>query len=57
MINELAVMDMAIVMVSSELPEILAMCDRFVIMARGTVVGELDKENATQEAVIAACFA
>ena len=56
MINELATMGMAIIMVSSELPEILAMCDRYVIMAHGTVVGELMKEEATQEAVIAACF-
>ena len=57
MINELAKMGIAVIMVSSELPEILAMCDRFVIMAHGTVVGELNKEDATQEAVIAACFA
>ncbi len=57
MINELAAMGIAIIMVSSELPEILAMCDRFVVMAHGTVVGALDKSEATQEAVIARCFA
>jgi ABC-type sugar transport system ATPase subunit len=56
MINDLAQMGVAVIIVSSELPEILAMCDRFVVMAHGTVVGELNKEEATQEAVIGLCF-
>lgn len=56
MINELAEMGVAVIIVSSELPELLAMCDRFVVMAHGTVVGELNKDEATQEAVIGLCF-
>jgi D-xylose transport system ATP-binding protein len=57
LINKLAEMGISIIMVSSELPELLAMCDRFVILAHGTVVGELDKNEATQESVMVKCFA
>ena len=34
-------------MISSELPELMAMSDRFVVMAEGRVAGELSKEEAT----------
>ena len=57
LINKLAEMGISIIMVSSELPELLAMCDRFVILAHGTVVGELNKSEATQETVMVKCFA
>lgn len=57
LINKLAAMGISIIMVSSELPEILAMCDRFIVMAHGMTVGELLKSEATQESVMSKCFA
>jgi rhamnose transport system ATP-binding protein len=40
-------------MISSELPEILGMSDRIAVMHGGTVVGILDRAEATQEKVLA----
>ena len=57
LINEMTAMGISIIMVSSELLELLAMCDRFVILARKTTVGELDKSEATEESVMVKCFA
>ena len=57
LINTMAGMGISIIMVSSELPELLAMCDRFVILAHGKTVGELLKSEATQETVMVKCFA
>ena len=54
--NELLAEGISIIMVSSELPELLGMCDRFVVMQGGKVVGELDKEEATQESIMNLCF-
>jgi ABC-type sugar transport system ATPase subunit len=39
-------------MISSELPEVLGMSDRIVVMRAGRVVGELSREEATQERVL-----
>src|SRR5207302_9839508 len=50
---DLARRGLAIVMISSELPEILGMSDRIVVMHAGTVVGTLEREQATQEKVLA----
>jgi len=47
---------MAILMISSDLPEILSQADRILVMAKGRVVGELDGDQATEEAVIAMAF-
>src|SRR4029453_4527466 len=41
-----------ILMISSELPEILGMSDRIAVMHGGTVVGTLDRAEATQEKVL-----
>ena len=49
---ELAGRGMAILMISSELPEILGMSDRIAVMYGGTIVGVLDRETATQEAIM-----
>ena len=40
-------------MISSELPEILGMCDRIYVMSEGRIVGELSAEEATQERIMA----
>ena len=54
--NELLAEGISIIMISSELPELLGMCDRFMVMRGGRIVGELDKENATQESIMNLCF-
>jgi len=49
---DLAGRGLAILMISSELPEILGMSDRIAVMYGGTIAGVLDRETATQEAVL-----
>src|SRR5207245_3026740 len=51
--GELAAKGLAILMISSELPEILGMSDRVVVMRRGTVAAILDRAAATQERILA----
>jgi rhamnose transport system ATP-binding protein len=53
LIGELAERGLAILMVSSELPEVLGMSDRIAVMRGGTIVGTLDRAGATQEKVLA----
>jgi putative multiple sugar transport system ATP-binding protein len=43
---------MSIIMISSELPEVLGMSDRVYVMAGGKIVGELSREEATQEKIM-----
>jgi putative multiple sugar transport system ATP-binding protein len=51
-INELAASGKAIVFISSEMPELLGMCDRILVMAEGRFVGELPAAEASQEAIM-----
>ena len=51
-INELAEAGAAIVMVSSDLPELLGMADRILVMRRGKLVAELNAKQTTQEEVL-----
>lgn len=51
-INELAEAGAAIVMVSSDLPELLGMADRILVMRRGHIVAELDAKKTSQEEVL-----
>ena len=53
----LAARGLGIVMISSELPEILGMSDRIAVMHRGTVRGVLDRADATQPAILALALA
>jgi rhamnose transport system ATP-binding protein len=53
LIQELAERGLAIVMISSELPEILGMSDRIAVMHAGTVSGIIPRADATQDAIIA----
>jgi rhamnose transport system ATP-binding protein len=53
LMGELAARGLAIVMISSELPEILGMSDRIAVMHAGTIVGVLDRAEATPEKVLA----
>ncbi len=52
LINEFAAQGIAIVMISSDLPELLNMCDRFVVMAEGRIAGELSKEEANNVSIM-----
>jgi rhamnose transport system ATP-binding protein len=52
LMGDLAERGMAILMISSELPEILGMSDRIAVMHGGTIVGTLDRAGATQEAIL-----
>src|SRR5262249_48311165 len=52
LMTELAGQGVAILMISSELPEILGMSDRIAVMSSGTVVKILDREEATQDKIL-----
>ena len=52
LMNQLVESGKAIIMISSELPEVLGMSDRLVVLSGGEMVGELDRENATAEEVM-----
>ncbi|MCL1855766.1 MAG: sugar ABC transporter ATP-binding protein [Clostridia bacterium] len=52
LMNQLAAEGKAIIMISSELPELLRMSDRIVVMCEGNKTGELDIEGVTQERVM-----
>ncbi len=51
-INELAAQGKAVVMISSEMPELLGMCDRIYVMNEGAFVGELSAAEASQERIM-----
>ncbi|MFO1049399.1 MAG: ATP-binding cassette domain-containing protein [Geminicoccaceae bacterium] len=51
-IADLARQGLAIVLISSELPELLGMCDRIVVMREGRVTAEMPAAEATQESVL-----
>lgn len=51
-INNLAEQGKSIIFISSELPELMAMCDRFFVVAEGHIAGELSKEEATESRIM-----
>ncbi|MGW2344053.1 sugar ABC transporter ATP-binding protein [Streptomyces sp. NPDC001661] len=53
LINELTAAGHAVLMISSDLPEVLGMSDRVLVMAQGRIAGELAAEDATQDSVMA----
>lgn len=52
LIIDLANKGKTVLMVSSEMPELLGVCDRIVVMSGGRVAGEVDARNTTQEAIM-----
>jgi len=52
LINQLAEEGKSIIVISSELPEILGICDRIYVMNEGRIVGELSREEASQKAIM-----
>ena len=55
--NDMVAQGKAVVMISSELPELLGMCDRIYVMNEGEMVGEFTKEEATQEKIMSVILA
>ena len=51
-INDLVAAGKSVIMISSELPEILGMSDRIYVMNEGRIAGELSREEATQESIM-----
>jgi L-arabinose transport system ATP-binding protein len=56
-IEELAESGVAVLVISSELPEVLGLADRIVVMQQGHVTGELDRGEASEEAILALAMA
>jgi len=50
--NDLVQQGMSIIMISSELPEVLGMSDRVYVVSAGKITGELPIEEATQEKIM-----
>jgi ABC-type sugar transport system ATPase subunit len=57
LMSRLAGQGLAVLMISSELPEVLGMSDRVLVMRGGRIVGEFDRKDATPDAVGAAMTA
>ncbi|MCW2940979.1 MAG: transporter ATP-binding protein [Actinomycetia bacterium] len=57
LVNSLTASGHAVLMISSDLPEVLGMSDRVLVMARGRLAGELDAAEATQDSVMALAVA
>ena len=51
-INDLVSQGKAVMMISSELPELLGMCDRIYVMNEGRLIAELKAEDASQEIIM-----
>jgi len=51
-INKLAAEGKAILMISSEMPELLGMCDRIYVVNEGEIAGEFGRAEATQESIM-----
>jgi rhamnose transport system ATP-binding protein len=54
LIGELAAAGVAVILISSDLPEVLAMSDRVLVMREGRLVAEFAREEATQEGIVRA---
>ena len=55
-INSLAANGTAVIVVSSELLELLGICDRILVVNNGRISGEFDRENFSQDAIMQASF-
>jgi len=52
LINEMVAQGKSVMMISSELPELLGMCDRIYVMNEGRLLAEVDAKDATQESIM-----
>lgn len=55
-INQLCEEGVSIIIISSELPEIIGVCDRVIVMSEGKITGELEKDEITEEAIMKAAI-
>ena len=51
-INDLVDQGAAVIVISSELPEILGVCDRVIVMRDGRITANIDRSEATQEKIM-----
>ena len=56
MINDLAKQGLAVIMISSDLPEVLGMSDRVIVMREGRQMATFDRSEATEESIMAAAM-
>lgn len=56
LINKFKQDGLSIIIVSSEMPEVLGMSDRILVMREGRISGEFSREDATQEKLLAAAI-
>ncbi len=54
LINDLAASGIGIIMISSELPELIAMCDRHIVLGKGIVQAEIERPDATEVSIMRA---
>jgi rhamnose transport system ATP-binding protein len=54
LLSELAAQDLAVLMISSDLPEVLGMADRILVMHEGRLTAQIARADATEESVMAA---
>jgi putative multiple sugar transport system ATP-binding protein len=52
--NDMVAQGKSVIMISSEMPELLGMCDRIYVMNEGSIVAEFMAKDATQEKILAA---
>jgi len=52
-INDLVAQEKSVLLISSDMPELLGMCDRIYIMNESKIIGEMSREEANQEAIMA----
>ncbi|MCM1061131.1 MAG: sugar ABC transporter ATP-binding protein [Eubacterium sp.] len=52
LINQMVTQGKSVIMISSELPELLGMCDRIYVMNEGRLLAEVDAKDATQESIM-----
>ena len=52
LINQMVAQGKSVMMISSELPELLGMCDRIYVMNEGRLLAEVDAAEATQESIM-----
>ena len=52
LIGELAAQGTAILVISSELPEVISLSERIVVLREGRVAGELSRQEATEDSVL-----
>jgi len=56
-ISNMAASELTIILISSELPELIGMCDRIYVMKEGTIAGQFSREQFSQEEILSVALA